>query len=66
MAAEYPKASISADGVYFVKDPEIGKRVDEFDRQGFPFQTEDGLDFCQWNILEDAVSGTATFYEYGI
>jgi hypothetical protein len=55
-APESSKASIIEDGVLCFEDPDIGRRVSEFDKQGFPFQTEDGLDFCRINTIDDAAS----------
>jgi len=38
-----------------MEDPVIGKRVDEIAKKGFPFKTEEGLDFCKLNTLDDKV-----------
>lgn len=54
--AEDPRKSILEDGVFCVEDPVVGKRVDEIAQKGFPFKTEDGLDFCKLNALDDKVS----------
>ncbi|OCL02210.1 hypothetical protein AOQ84DRAFT_190831 [Glonium stellatum] len=48
-----PRESILEDGVFCVEDPVIGKRVDEIAKKGFPFKTEEGLDFCKLNTLDD-------------
>jgi hypothetical protein len=56
MDSEGPKTSILKDGVFLLKDSMIGRRVYEFDRKNFPFQTEEGLDFVRESILDDAVS----------
>ncbi|KAF2176763.1 hypothetical protein K469DRAFT_605911 [Zopfia rhizophila CBS 207.26] len=48
-----PRESILEDGVFWVEDPVIGKRVDEIAKKGFPFKTEEGLDFCKLNTLDD-------------
>lgn len=56
MAHNRFEVSLLEDGVVFVEDPEIGQRVDEFDRKDFPFQTEEGLKFCQKSTFDDEVS----------
>lgn len=56
MDSEGPKTSILKEGVFLLEDPMIGRRVDEFDRKKFPFQTEEGLDFIRESILDDTVS----------
>jgi hypothetical protein len=55
LPAEDPQKSILEDGVFYAKDPVIGKRVDEIAQKGFPFRTEEGLDFCKLNALDDKV-----------
>lgn len=45
--------SLLEDGVIFLEDPEVGSRVYEFSQKRFPFQTEEGLDFCRTSTLED-------------
>ena len=50
-----PRESILEDGVFYVKDPVIGKRVDKIAKKGFPFKMEKGLDFCKLNTLDDKV-----------
>jgi hypothetical protein len=37
-------------------DPVIGERVDAIAQKGFPFKTEEGLDFCKLNTVDDEVS----------
>jgi hypothetical protein len=37
-------------------DPVIGERVDAIAQKGFPFKTEEGLDFCKVNTVDDEVS----------
>jgi len=56
LPAEDPQDSILEDGVFCVEDPVVGKRVDEIAQKGFPFKTEEGLDFCKLNTLDDKVS----------
>jgi hypothetical protein len=56
MAAHDLEACLLEEGVVVFEDPEIGKRVSEFEEKGFPFQTEEGLDFCQRSTLNDAAS----------
>lgn len=62
MAAHDLGASLLEEGVVFFEDPEIGKRVSEFDKKGFPFQTEEGLDFCQRSTLNDTASSVHVPY----
>lgn len=50
------------DGLLFFEDPDIGRRVDEIDKKGFPFQTEEGLDFCRRSILDDTASSGLPFF----
>lgn len=47
--------SLVEDGFLFIKDPVIGKRVEEMQAKGFPFKTAEGLDFLMQNILHDVV-----------
>ena len=61
MALESSTTSILEDGVLFFEDPDIGRRVDEFDKKGFPFQTEEGLDFCRKSTLDDTASSDHPF-----
>ncbi|KAI9853842.1 MAG: hypothetical protein M1813_001788 [Trichoglossum hirsutum] len=51
--AEIVKEAIEKDGFYCYLDPTIGKQVDEFAREGYPFATENGLDFIKRNTLDD-------------
>lgn len=56
LLAEDPQKSILEDGVFYAEDPVIGKRVDDIAQNGFPFRTEEGLDFCKLNALDDKAS----------
>jgi len=56
LPAENPQKSILEDGVFCAEDPIVGKRVDEIAQKGFPFKTEEGLDFCKLNTLDDKVN----------
>ena len=56
LSSEDPQKSILEDGIFYAEDPVVGKRVDEIMRKGFPFKTEEGLDFCKGNVLDDEVS----------
>ena len=56
LPAEDPQKCILEDGVFYAEDPVIGKRVIEITQKGFPFRTEEGLDFCKLNALDDKVS----------
>ncbi|KAL5426046.1 hypothetical protein PMIN06_012975 [Paraphaeosphaeria minitans] len=53
MASEGPRNLILEEGIFLLEDPEIGRRVHEFDENKFPFQTEECLDFIEKNILND-------------
>lgn len=53
LPAEDPQKAILEKGVFCAEDPVVGKRVDEIARKGFPFKTEEGLDFCKTNALDD-------------
>jgi hypothetical protein len=56
LPVEDSQKSILEDGVFCVEDQVVGKRVDEIAQKGFPFKTEEGLDFCKLNTLDDKVS----------
>ena len=56
MASEGLIESLLKDGVIFFEDSNIGRRVYEFRERGFPFQTEEGLNFFQKNTLNDIAS----------
>jgi len=56
LPGEDPQKAILEDGVFRTEDPVVGNRVDEIARKGFPFKTEEGLDFCKINALDDEVS----------
>ena len=56
LPVEDPQKSILEDGVFCAEDPVVGSRVDEIAQKGFPFKTEEGLDFCKINALDDEVS----------
>jgi hypothetical protein len=51
------------DAFYFVEDPVIGERVQEMQRNGFPIESVDGLDFCKQNVLDDRVSRKAVLLD---
>jgi hypothetical protein len=56
LSSEDPQKSIVEDGVFYAQNAVVGKRVDEIIRKGFLFKTEEGLDFCKGNVLDDKVS----------
>jgi hypothetical protein len=56
LLAENPQKSILEDKVFCAKDLIVGKRVDKIAQKGFLFKTEEGLDFCKLNTLDDKVS----------
>jgi hypothetical protein len=60
-STEELKKAIEKDGFFYEIDSIIGKRVDEFAKKGYPFKTEEGLDFCKLNTLDDKVSRQFTF-----
>jgi hypothetical protein len=46
--------SLLDEGLFFVEDSEIGKRLVEFSEKRYPFPSEEGLDFLsQWNVYSD-------------
>ena len=61
MALDSAETSILEEGVFFLEDPNIGKGVDEFEGKGFPFRTEEGIDFWSTNILEHEASNAQRF-----
>jgi len=56
MVSEDPETLILSEGVFLSEDPEIGRRVHEFERKNFPFQTEECPNFIRENIFDEAVS----------
>lgn len=44
---------LEEDGLICIEDPIVGERVDQMRRKGFPFLTEEGLDFCRLGTLDD-------------
>ena len=46
---------ILRDGVFFQPDPIIGPRVDAMMKKGPQFKTEEGLDFCRANTVDNEV-----------
>lgn len=51
---ENTKKSILEDGAFCTDEPEIGRRVHTFASNGYPFQTEEGLELLR-TVLADEV-----------
>jgi hypothetical protein len=49
--------------VYSIEDPVIGERVQEMQRNGFPIESMEGLDFCKQNVLDDRVSKKSLLFD---
>lgn len=47
--------SILEDGVFYIEDSVIRKRVNKIAKKGFLFKTEEGLDFYKLNTLNNKV-----------
>jgi hypothetical protein len=62
LSSEDPHKSILEDGVFYAQDAVVGKRVNEIMRKGYPFKTEEGLDFCKRNVLDNKVSKETNMY----
>ena len=45
------------DALCYVKDPVIGDHVRKIQKNGFPIESTDGLDFCKQNVLDDEWAG---------
>jgi hypothetical protein len=56
MALSQSKVCLIEEGVFFLDDPDVGRRFQEVKEKGFPFQTVEGLDFCRISTLQDEVS----------
>lgn len=54
MDADGIEKAVSDDGFFFIRDPEVGRRADIFAGNGYPFQTEEGLDLVT-ATLSDSV-----------
>ena len=63
LPAQDPQKAILEDRVFYTEDPVVGKRVDEITQKGFLFKTEEGLDFCKTNALNNKVSKEADLYK---
>ncbi|KAL2036487.1 hypothetical protein N7G274_010803 [Stereocaulon virgatum] len=50
---EQLKHEILDHGFCYQRDPVIGESVNEIKGKGFPFKTEEGLDFCKLNTFDD-------------
>jgi hypothetical protein len=54
------RKTISRDAYLYVEDPAVGECVKAMRGDGFPIESEDGLDFCKQNVLDDTVSRQST------
>ena len=43
-------------GFCYQRDAVVGERVNKIAEKGFPFKTEEGLDFCKLNTFDDKAS----------
>lgn len=41
--------------------PAVGNDILELERKGFPYWTEEGLEFCNKHVLHEAVSRSSSF-----
>jgi hypothetical protein len=62
MALAQSEACLIEEGVFFLDDPEVVRRVQEINEKRFPFQTVTGLDFCRISTLQDDVSEAQKLY----
>lgn len=56
MAQSQSEVCLIEEGVFFLDDPEVGRRFQEIKEKRFPFQTVEGLEFCRISTLQDEVS----------
>lgn len=56
MALTQSEVSLIEEGVFFLEDPEVGRRVQDITEKRFPFQTAEGLEFFRISTLQDDVS----------
>jgi len=52
-SVEDARKSILEDGFFCVEDPVVGQRVLEIAEKGSPLLSEEGLEFCKINVLDD-------------
>ncbi|KAF4637410.1 hypothetical protein G7Y89_g675 [Cudoniella acicularis] len=52
-SVEDARKSILEDGFFCVEDPVVGERVLEIAEKGSPLLSEEGLEFCKLNVLDD-------------
>ena len=50
------RKTFSKDAYFYVEDPAIGECVKAMRGNGFPIESEEGLDFCKQSVLDDTVS----------
>ena len=53
---EQIRKRILEDGFFCEINPACGERVDKINKKGFPFNTEEGLDFFKISTVDDKVS----------
>jgi len=54
-SVEDARKSILKEGFFGVEDIVVGKRVLEITEKGSPLLSEEGLEFCRLNVLDDEV-----------
>lgn len=56
LTTEQLRRTILDHGFCYQTDPVVGERVSEIAEKGFPFKTEEGLDFCKLSTFDDKES----------
>lgn len=52
-ALDDAKKSLDQEGFYRLHDSELSNAISDMEQRGFPFWTEDGLNFCRKHVLTD-------------
>lgn len=60
LTVDMARTSLLEKGYFDLNDSTVGDRVLEMEKQGFPYLTEYGMDFCK-QFAFDEVSGTKLF-----
>lgn len=55
LSTEDVRRAFTENAVLYVEDPKIGELVKKMQQDGFPIESEGGLDFCEQNIFNDNV-----------
>jgi hypothetical protein len=63
LLAEDPQKSILEDRVFCTEDSIVGKQVDEIAQKRLLFKTEERLNFCKLNTLDDKISKENDIYK---